>query len=174
MRDAAILAEPPAISLEPPAHPAPKLEYPNGNKHPLPHAFTTANASAMAAKSAKRRAELRQVRETAAQAASLQVLAGPPDPFVTELAQAQAETLQKLRLANDPRDKMNLAKALRDLRETYHMVTGTPKPGMIKPGSARPMPRQLVAPIPTVTPVTPVTAQSGEAMPTMPDQSSQA
>jgi hypothetical protein len=134
----------------------------------IPYRITKENAAEFAKRGATKRAQMRQAREIAASAASLAATAGPPDPFVIELAHAQAEILQKLRNTPNSRDKMQLARALRDLRETYHMVTGTPKPGMIKPGSARPMPRQLVAPIPTVTPVTPVTAQSGEAMPTMP------
>jgi hypothetical protein len=129
--------------------------------------FTPEIAADMAKRSTAARLKAKEIREIAA-AQSLADPATNGDPFVSYLAKAQAETLQRLISSRSPRDKMCLAKALRDLRETYHLVTGIPKPGLIKSGQARPMPRQLVAPIPTVTPVTPVTAQSGEAMPTMP------
>jgi hypothetical protein len=160
----------PAMLIEP--EPLPETQAaPRGNPNirsiGLPQRFTPENALAMSKRSQEARAKAKEAREIAA-AESLQNAANPTDPFVIELARAQALTLQRLISTRSAQEKMQLARALRDLRETYHMVTGTPKPGMIKPGSARPMPRQLVAPIPTVTPVTPVTAQSGEAMPTMP------
>lgn len=63
------------------------------------------------------------------------------DPFIDGLACAQGEALKELRemiVAHKPSHAAQLARALRDLRETWHMATGKPKPGMIKPGSERP------------------------------------
>lgn len=58
------------------------------------------------------------------------------DPFCDALASACGETLHNLRTSKKPMEKAQLARALRDLRETWHMATGKPKPGMLKPGSA--------------------------------------
>ena len=57
-----------------------------------------------------------------------------PDLFSETLAQACDETLDKLRRATEPIARAQLARALRDLRETWHMATGKPKPGQIKDG----------------------------------------
>lgn len=125
--------------------------------------FTPETATRMANLSVAARKRKKEVADMAA-AASLSSSATPDDPYVFELAQAQAEVLKRLRSAQDPKDKAYLAKALRDLRETWHMVTGTPKPGMIKPGGvARPMPRPLAAPTPS-----PVPAQEATPTPALP------
>lgn len=90
---------------------------------PFPY-FTVENAR----ENAKLSWETRRAR--AANASIMLVEA--TDAFQEGLAQAMQETLGQFRESTVPKDKAMLAKALRDLRETWHMVTGRPKPGMIK------------------------------------------
>lgn len=60
-----------------------------------------------------------------------------PDLFSTDLAHACEETLTLLRKTKDPQKRSQLARSLRDLRETWHLATGKPKPGQLKPDSLR-------------------------------------
>ncbi len=61
------------------------------------------------------------------------------DPYVNNLAHAQVKYLARLM---DPditaKDAAALSQALKNLRECYHMASGQPKPGTIKPVSQRP------------------------------------
>ena len=79
-----------------------------------------------------------------------------PDPVTTQsiaddmaeqfsegLAHACLETLARLRKAGDPQRRAQLARALRDLRETWHLATGKPRPGQTRPDMQRPM-RRLI------------------------------
>jgi hypothetical protein len=54
------------------------------------------------------------------------------DVFAATLSCACNEMLERVRHAKEPREAAQLARALRDLRETYHLATGKPKPGMLK------------------------------------------
>lgn len=54
------------------------------------------------------------------------------DPFIAELERAMEETLQELRDADTAKDRAACAQALRNLRETYHLVTGLERPGVSK------------------------------------------
>jgi hypothetical protein len=73
--------------------------------------------------------------------------AEPIDSFSLTLACACDETLTLVRTSRKPIERAQLARALRDLRETWHMATGKPKPGMLKPDSMqtrrREMPRNV-------------------------------
>lgn len=68
-----------------------------------------------------------------------------PDPFARTLGEACAETLERLRKATKPIERAQLARALRDLRETWHLATGKARPGITRgdqPARTRtPMPR---------------------------------
>lgn len=59
------------------------------------------------------------------------------DPFVAKLAQAQEEKLDALLKCKDPKECASLAQALRNLRETYHLVTGEFRPGVRRDGRRR-------------------------------------
>ena len=103
--------------------------------------FSSANAREMAAKSAEVRRNRHQAEAIATaippltnglsdtQATSL---------YANELMRAQVELLQELRETPEAKDKAALSQAIKNLREAWHMETGKPKPGTIKPVSARP------------------------------------
>lgn len=69
----------------------------------------------------------------------------PADPFTDALACACGETLKELRemiVAHKAPQAAQLARALRDLRETWHLATGKPKPGQLRPDTGKtPRPR---------------------------------
>lgn len=54
------------------------------------------------------------------------------DPLAREVTRAFEETLDELRKSKVAKDRASLAQALRNLRETYHLVTGEARPGQIK------------------------------------------
>lgn len=58
-----------------------------------------------------------------------------PDNFALTLAYACDDTLDRIIKTANPQARAQLARALRDLRETWHMATGKPKPGMTRPES---------------------------------------
>jgi len=72
------------------------------------------------------------------------------DPLAGKLAHAIDSTLADLMDTNEPKCKAMLAQALRNLRETYHLVTGQPRPGQIK--SVAPRTRAQAYPSPEVIP----------------------
>ena len=118
-----------------------------------PYFITSANAREMAAKSWANRAP-RPPRTAIVRIAPEHEHA--IDPLTEDLARAMKETLKDYRTANDPKAQAMLAQALRNLRETYHMVTGLPKPGQLKPGrqSNRAVQDQLPEPITIAAQVT--------------------
>jgi hypothetical protein len=66
-----------------------------------------------------------------------------PDFLAADLACACDETLKELRKAKQPQHKAQLARALRDLRETWHLATGKPRPGLTRPDQAVPRRREV-------------------------------
>ncbi len=72
------------------------------------------------------------------------------DPLAGKLAHAIDSTLADLMDTDEPKCKAMLAQALRNLRETYHLVTGQPRPGQIK--SVAPRTRTQAYPSPEVIP----------------------
>ncbi len=66
------------------------------------------------------------------------------DPYINDLVHAQIECLAKLRACESAKDAAALSQTLKNLRETYHMASGQPKPGTIKP--ERQSSRQQVKP----------------------------
>ncbi len=54
-------------------------------------------------------------------------------PYANKLAYAQDRLLDELLAADSPKDKAALSQALKNLKESWHMETGAPKPGTIKP-----------------------------------------
>ncbi len=103
--------------------------------------ITTANAREMAAKSHQARRE-RKEAEALAEAAILQsapqIDSLAVNPIANEFTCAMVETLREFRQASDYREKASLARSMREVRETYHLWSGAPKPGTIKPVSQRP------------------------------------
>lgn len=91
---------------------------------------------------------------------------GSQDPIANDIACACAETLRDLRKTKDAREKASLARALRDLRETWHMATGIPKPGNLKPSA----PRQTRQPLPDPKPAGPNSGLPGSWEPSIPVQ----
>jgi len=98
--------------------------------------FSPANAREMAAKSA----EARRNRHASDQ--QIPVIAPlidlPSDSLATshyanKLALAQDRLLDELLATDSAKDRAALSQAIKNLRETYHMETGKPKPGTIKP-----------------------------------------
>ncbi len=61
-----------------------------------------------------------------------------PDTLSTEVLSAFRDTLRSLRNTKDPKERSLLSRSLRDLRETWHLVTGVPKPGVRKLPIERP------------------------------------
>ncbi len=53
--------------------------------------------------------------------------------YANKLAYAQDRLLDELLAADSPKDKAALSQALKNLKESWHMETGAPKPGTIKP-----------------------------------------
>ena len=80
------------------------------------------------------------------------------DPFTDALACACGEALKELRemiVKHKAPQAAQLARALRDLRETWHLATGKPKPGQLRPDTGKtPRPR-MPSVYPTVYPPTP-------------------
>ncbi len=103
----------------------------------------------------QRRATISRMAKKQAKLALVPEIAKPqpittPDPLTTDLTRAMKETLADLRNAEQPKDRAMLAQALRNLRETYHLVTGQPRPGQIK--SVAPRTRSQAYPSPEVIP----------------------
>lgn len=109
--------------------------------------FTSANAREMAAKAheARRQRTLAlQVANAPEQQPTQSTTALAIDPVANEFTCAMLETLREFRAAKDYREKASLARSMREVRETYHLYSGAPKPGTIKPEriSSRQQPRQ--------------------------------
>lgn len=60
------------------------------------------------------------------------------DPFGERLSRAQDRLLDELLDSPDAKSKAALAQALRNLRETYHLVTGEARPGVRKESARKP------------------------------------
>lgn len=121
---------------------------------PLMALITPATARENAAKAhAARRANQALARIAAEQPEAQRIEPQPQpqfaDTFTEDIVHAQNETLTKLREATEPRDRACLARALRDLRETYHLVTGEARPGIKKGDGQR---RRTTGPSPDPTP----------------------
>lgn len=83
-------------------------------------------------------------------------------PYAKELIRAQRETLRILRHTQPAHERALLARALRDLREVYHMVTGELKPGMRQPGKPGYYERRMM------TQAIPIQAQISNGEPVQP------
>lgn len=78
--------------------------------------------------------------------------ASPIDPLASKLARVQEELVEKMTGNDDPKAVSALAQALKNVRETYHLVTGQAKPGVIRETgrNRRNQDRQQAAPEPEV------------------------
>lgn len=104
-----------------------RLSYPYSSMPKM--LFNSANAAAMAAKSAEARRNKAKANILAAQNDSQPAL-NSVNPLADGLSHAQGEILSRLRAADDPKEIAACARALREVRETWHMVTGEPRPGI--------------------------------------------
>ena len=105
--------------------------------------FDSLNAREFAARSVAARKAAEAERK--AKLAALTASAGPTadDYFSSNVARACDETLELLRHAKKPSEKAQLSRALRDLREVWHLATGKPRPGLTRPEQYRPPRREL-------------------------------
>ena len=105
---------------------------------PPKHLFTKETAKEMGERSGiARRLQNQQRKNLLAQFAP-SIAEHLPDPIVSNLTRAMRETLTKCLTADNAKDAANYARALKDLREVWHMVTGQPKPGVRKLPIERP------------------------------------
>jgi hypothetical protein len=98
--------------------------------------FTSANAREMAAKAH----ESRRQRTLAAQLANapetqptLAATLVAEDPLANKFTRALTKTLDKYLACDDSKELASIARSMREVRETYHLYSGAPKPGTIKP-----------------------------------------
>lgn len=97
--------------------------------------FTAENAAMFARKShAPESARHRKKLADNSVASAVQEIA---DPLASKLARVQDELATKMAGNGNPTEISKLARALRDVRETFHLITGQAKPGVIKPGRER-------------------------------------
>ena len=104
------------------------------------HLWTVEQCREMGRKSAERRAQLKanppatqEIEPQPIQLISPSTEQPTDNGYASKLAYAQDCLLDQLLAAESPKDKAALSQALKNLRETYHMATGAPKPGTIKP-----------------------------------------
>ena len=101
--------------------------------------WTVEQAREMGKRSAAGRAE-RKAQAAAKLAATLAQAASSPaggpsrteSPLAQELDRALAEKLALYRSTCDGKEAAALARSMRDTRELWHLVTGEPRPGLIK------------------------------------------
>lgn len=112
--------------------------------------ITAANAREMAARSHAAR-KLRPNNGEIARTFAPQRPQISDDPLAFELTRAIEETLAELRACKVAKDRASLAQALRNLRETYHLVTGEARPGIRKGGKRDQRSTAKPAPLPDDT-----------------------
>jgi hypothetical protein len=107
----------------------------------MPYVLNTETAKLAAQKSVEARRRYAAERKQAAMMLKLQEANKVPEApveqlqsaYALELVRAQAELLAELRATPQAKDKAALSQALKNLKESWHMETGAPKPGTIKP-----------------------------------------
>lgn len=119
--------------------------------------INASNARELQLKSAiarKRNAELaRQAKQLAPEQPAIATVSPLEDKF----ARALENTLDSYLATDDATERAKIARALREVRETYHLWSGQPKPGTIKPESRRT--RQSPVRPPEPEPIDPSTPQ---------------
>jgi len=112
----------------------------------MPHVLNSETAKIAAQKSIEARRRYAAERKQAAMLLELQAetkrVEAPVEQlqsaYAAELVRAQSELLAELLVTPQAKDKAALSQAIKNLKESWHMETGKPKPGTIKPVSARP------------------------------------
>jgi len=116
----------------------------------MPHVLNSETAKLAGQKSGEARKRYALERKQALEALKtlqLQAIAAKPveqpieqpqSDYAAELVRAQSELLAELLATPQAKDKAALSQAIKNLKESWHMETGKPKPGTIKPVSARP------------------------------------
>lgn len=101
------------------------------------HQFTSDEAREAGRKSAQLRAQRKL--EPKPEPINEPVVSHPTlSDYAKELLCARAELLAEMRSTPLAKDKASIAQAIKNIMESYHMETGKPKPGTIKPVSQRP------------------------------------
>lgn len=99
----------------------------------MPQLIASDNARELQLKSAIARKRNRELREQAEQLAREQRPVAIADPLENKFARALEDTLDSYLATDDATERAKIARALREVRETYHLWSGQPKPGTIKP-----------------------------------------
>jgi len=93
--------------------------------------FTANNAAEMGRRSAEAR-KLYKSTEGSANYADVLPSLSTENPLGRRLMRVQDRLVDQMNDADDPKAISALAQALRHVRETYHLVTGQAKPGVLK------------------------------------------
>ena len=92
----------------------------------------------MQAKGVLARKRNKELRELAAIGATVTNVKPVIDPLGDKFARALEDTLDQYLASSDATERAKIARSMREVRETYHLYSGAPKPGTIKPVSQRP------------------------------------
>lgn len=114
----------------------------------LAPAITPANAKEMQAKAVLARLRNKQLARQQAQVAPEQPAITLASPLDDKFARALEDTLDKYLACQDAKERASIARSMREVRETYHLWSGQPKPGTIKPerSKSRQQPGRLAEP----------------------------
>ncbi len=112
----------------------------------MPYVLNTETAKIAAAKSAEARKRYAAERKQTSMLIELQtehnvaeaLAEQPKDPLEAKFARALEKTLDDFLASPDATERAKNARSMREVRETYHLWSGQPKPGTIKPTSNRP------------------------------------
>ncbi len=99
----------------------------------LAPAITPANAREMQQKAVLARLRNKQLARQQSQVAPEQPAITPASPLENKFARALEDTLDSYLAEQDATERAKIARAMREIRETYHLWSGQPKPGTIKP-----------------------------------------
>ena len=110
----------------------------------LAPAITPANAQEMQQRSVLARRRNRELARQQSQPAPEQPAITPVSPLDAKFARALEDTLDQYLAETDATERAKIARSMREVRETYHLYSGAPKPGTIRPErqSSRQQPRQ--------------------------------
>ena len=95
------------------------------------------NARELQKKGVEVRKRNQELRRLAALGATITEVKPVIDPLGDKFARALEDTLDKYLACQDAKERASIARSMREVRETYHLWSGQPKPGTIKPESRR-------------------------------------
>mgnify|MGYP001617424612 CR=1 FL=1 len=113
-------------------------------------AFTPAinadNARELQKKGVEARKRNKELQRLAAIGATVTEVKPVIDALGDKFARALEDTLDQYLASSDATERAKIARSMREVRETYHLYSGAPKPGTIKPVSQRPKPQHRELP----------------------------